>query len=126
MIERDFYQVLGVGRGASVDEIRAAYIRLVRRHHPDVVGYLPSRLRDVQQAYRCLSNAETRASHDVAIAQNERAHLARQRSVQRRLGRYDNRHPQSPPRPGRGRWARLAVVTAGIFLVARLSLRLFG
>ncbi|SEN62691.1 DnaJ domain-containing protein [Sphingomonas gellani] len=126
MTERNFYQVLGVGRSASPDDIRAAYIRLVKRHHPDVVGYLPSRLRDVQQAYRCLSNSETRETHDRALAQDERAHLARQRSIQRRLGRYDHRHPRPLPRTRRWRWPKLAVAAAGIVLAIRLSLTLYG
>ena len=126
VVERDFYQVLGVGRGAASEEIRAAYIRLVKRHHPDMVGHLPARLHDVQQAYRCLSDPGARARHDQLIARGEHAHLARQRSVQRRLGRYDHRHRHAPPRARRRRWTGLAAAATGIALVAWASQALWA
>ena len=121
-MQRDFYQVLGIAHDASPENIRAAYVRLVRRHHPDVLGYFPGRLYDVQQAYRQLSNPAARAAHDRDIAAGMRAHLARQHSVQRRLGRYDRRHPAPQPRPGRTiRWRRFVVATVGVAIVAVIS-----
>lgn len=130
LMERDFYQVLGVARDASSADIRTTYIRLVKRHHPDNAGSLPSRLRDVQQAYRCLADPQRRAEHDHRIADAERAHHARQRSIQRRLGRYDSRHPSSRARPGPGprrgkRWRMMLIASVGVGIVVRLSLRLF-
>ncbi|WP_267414607.1 MULTISPECIES: DnaJ domain-containing protein [unclassified Sphingomonas] len=124
-MERDFYQVLGVVRTATRGEIRATYVRLVKRHHPDVAGRLPSRLRDVQQAYRCLADPELRAEHDRRIAENERAHHAQQRLVQRQLGQYDSRSHRCPRSIRRRRWRTVLIAAIGIGLFARMSLGLF-
>ena len=123
-MERNFYQVLGVARHASPADLRAAYVRLAKRHHPDLshpAAELPQRLREVQQAYRCLSHAERRAEHDAALDAHERLHFASQRAVHRRLRRYDRRHPQRPPRPRRRpRW-RTVLMAASLAMVAALS-----
>lgn len=123
-MERDFYQVLGVARTAAPAEIRATYVRLVRRHHPDVSGDLPGRLHDVQAAYRCLADPVSRAEHDRRIAESEHAHRAKQRSVQRRLGRYDGHHPAPRQRHPR-RWRPILIAAVGLGVAARLSLLLF-
>lgn len=123
MRDRNFYQVLGVARTASQTEIRAAYARLVRRHHPDVAGALPDRLRDVQQAYRALSRTDARAEHDLAIIAAERLHADRRARVQRRLRGYDRRHPRPVPRPS-PKWT--VVLFAAAAIVAGLSFRLLG
>lgn len=122
-MQRDFYQVLGVARSASPAEIRAAYARLARWHHPDVVGEMPRRLHDVQQAYRCLSHADRRAEHDRAIIEIERSHADRQRRIQHRLRGYDRRHPGRRPRPP-WRWCLLMVAAAGSALATGVSLGL--
>lgn len=130
MTQRNFYQVLGVRSDASQADIRAAFVRLTKLHHPDSMGRtgdLPQRLQDVQAAYRCLSVAETRARHDAALAEVERAHTARTRAVQRRLGRYDRRHPHAQPRPRRSLLHRRAIVLVALGVAAVLaSLRLVG
>jgi DnaJ-class molecular chaperone len=125
--QRDFYQILGLARTATAGEIREAYIRLAKRHHPDVAGELPSRLADIQQAYRCLRDPQARADHDRVIERGEREHAARQQSVQRRLHGYDRRHPRPLPRPyRRWSWKSLVLTAAGMAVVARLSLTLLG
>ena len=130
MMHRDLYQVLGVPRNATRDEIRTAYIRLARRHHPDgarVTTTLPWRLQEVQQAYRCLSDAQARSRHDRQLDEHAAAHFARQRAVQRRLRRYDHRHPHAVPGAYRRfGWRSLLVVAAGVAIAARVSLRLIG
>ncbi|MEG3085540.1 DnaJ domain-containing protein [Sphingomonas sp. PB2P12] len=100
MSQRDFYQVLGVARNASPPDIRAAFVRLAKHHHPDharSTAELPGRLREIQQAYHCLSEPGARARHDVALVESDRLHVARQRRVRDRLDRYDGRHLRPHP-----------------------------
>lgn len=126
MTQRNFYQVLGIHPDATQPDIRAAFVRLSKLHHPDMAsddGDLPGRFQDVQQAYRCLSVQETRVAHDAMLADAERLHILRQRAVQQRLGRYDRRHPHALPRPyRRRRWRGIALVALGIGALAALRL----
>ena len=66
MAERDFYDVLGVGRGATDDEIKRAYRTLARKLHPDVSDApdAAEKFAEAQQAYAVLSDKEKRASYD--------------------------------------------------------------
>lgn len=66
MAERDFYDVLGVGRGATDDEIKRAYRALARKLHPDVSDApdAAEKFAEAQQAYAVLSDKEKRASYD--------------------------------------------------------------
>lgn len=125
-MERDPYQILGVARTASAAEIRARYVRLLKLHHPDTVGRLPTRLADVQAAYHCLANPAMRAAHDRRLADGDRTHFERQRRVQRRLGRYDQHHRHPAPRARQSRrWRTILIATIGIGVVTRAALTLF-
>ena len=66
--KRDYYQVLEVGRNASQDEIKRAFRRLARRHHPDVNPEDPSaedRFKEVAEAYEVLGDPERRQHYDL-------------------------------------------------------------
>src|SRR4051794_20832920 len=67
MPDRDYYEVLGVAREASADEIKKAYRKLARKHHPDVNPgdkTAEARFKEAQQAYDILSDAEKRSLYD--------------------------------------------------------------
>ena len=66
-IKRDYYEVLGVDRGASEEEIKRAFRRLAQRHHPDVdrdVG-ADERFKELNEAYRILSDRQRRQAYDM-------------------------------------------------------------
>ncbi|MFJ6598901.1 DnaJ domain-containing protein, partial [Streptomyces violaceusniger] len=63
---RDFYDVLGVSRGASQDEIQQAFRKLARKYHPDVNKdpNAEERFKELNEAYAALSDPKTRARYD--------------------------------------------------------------
>jgi molecular chaperone DnaJ len=64
--ERDYYDILGVGRASSDQEIKAAFRRLARELHPDVseAPDADERFKEVVEAYEVLSRSETRQLYD--------------------------------------------------------------
>jgi len=66
MARRDFYEVLGVGRGAAPDDIQQAYRKLARTYHPDVNKDpgAEDRFKEVSEAYDVLSDPELRRRYD--------------------------------------------------------------
>lgn len=67
MEERDLYAALGIARDASKEEVRSAYRKLAREHHPDVNpgdAKAEERFKDISSAYAVLSDEEKRALYD--------------------------------------------------------------
>ena len=67
--QRDYYEILGVPKAASDDEIKHAYRNLARRAHPDVVHdddrkHAETRFKDINEAYAVLSDPAKRAQYD--------------------------------------------------------------
>lgn len=61
----NYYEVLGVSRRASGEEIKRAYRRLVRKYHPDNVGEKDrTRFEQVQEAYAVLGDEKKRGDYD--------------------------------------------------------------
>jgi DnaJ-class molecular chaperone len=67
MPKRDYYEVLGVSKTATADEIRSAYRKLARKFHPDVTGNdakATERFKEIQEANDVLSDASKRTNYD--------------------------------------------------------------
>ena len=63
---RDYYEILGVTRGADADEVKRAYRKLARKFHPDVIKEknAEAKFKEVQEAYEVLRDSDKRAAYD--------------------------------------------------------------
>ncbi len=64
MAKRDYYEVLGVGKNASPDEIKKAYRRLAVQYHPDKDGGDEEKFKEVGEAYEVLKDESKRKRYD--------------------------------------------------------------
>ena len=87
---KDYYQTLGVSQDADEKELRKAFRRLARKHHPDVNPNDPEaeeRFKEINEAYGVLADPEKRSKYD-------------------QLGDEWNRYQQTGGRPGGFDWGR--------------------
>ena len=66
MAKRDYYEVLGISKNASEDEIKSSYRKLAKKYHPDLnkeVG-AEEKFKEVQEAYDVLSDSKKRSTYD--------------------------------------------------------------
>ncbi len=63
---KDYYQILGLTRGADADEVKRAYRKLARKYHPDVSKErnAEDKFKEVQEAYEVLRDSDKRAAYD--------------------------------------------------------------
>jgi len=67
MVKRDYYEILGVKRNASEQEIKQAYRRLARKHHPDVNPddkSAETKFKEINEAYEVLSDKKNRKKYN--------------------------------------------------------------
>ena len=64
--KRDYYEVLGVSKNASADEIKRAYRKMAKKYHPDVNKEpgAEEKFKEVQEAYDVLSDDNKKAAYD--------------------------------------------------------------
>src|SRR2546422_11762012 len=70
MVKRDYYEILGVDRNASEEEIKKAYRRLARQHHPDTQTSeqekkaAEEKFKEINEAYATLNDQDKRRRYD--------------------------------------------------------------
>jgi molecular chaperone DnaJ len=63
-MEKDYYKVLGVSKGASKEDIKKAFHKLAHKYHPDKAGGDEARFKEASEAYSVLSDDKKRAEYD--------------------------------------------------------------
>lgn len=64
MAKKDYYEILGVPKTATLDEIKKAFRRLAHQHHPDKGGGDEEKFKEANEAYQVLSDEQKRAQYD--------------------------------------------------------------
>lgn len=62
--KRDYYEILGVSKSATADEVKRAYRKLAMEHHPDKHGGDDAKFKEIGEAYEVLKDSQKRAAYD--------------------------------------------------------------
>lgn len=65
-MKKDYYEVLGVSKNASADELKKAYRNMARKHHPDVnkAAGAEEKFKEINEAYQILSDPQKKSAYD--------------------------------------------------------------
>jgi len=63
-MSKDYYQILGVSKSASAEDVKAAFRKLAHVYHPDKKGGDETKFKEINEAYQVLGNAEKRQRYD--------------------------------------------------------------
>ena len=63
-MSKDYYETLGVNKGASKDEVKKAFYKLAQKYHPDKKGGNEAKFKEVNEAYQVLSDDTKRVKYD--------------------------------------------------------------
>jgi molecular chaperone DnaJ len=61
---KDYYQILGINKNASDEEIKKAYRKLAHQYHPDKAGGNATQFKEINEAYQVLSDKTKRSQYD--------------------------------------------------------------
>ena len=84
MVTGDYYRTLGLSPDSSAEEIKRAYRKLAMQYHPDRNGSNPDseeRLKEINEAYQILGDAEKRRRYDLFHQQRLNGHLFYERGI---------------------------------------------
>jgi molecular chaperone DnaJ len=61
---KDYYDILGISKSASQEEVKKAFRKMAHQHHPDKAGGNEAKFKEINEAYQVLSNTEKRKQYD--------------------------------------------------------------
>lgn len=73
-MEKDYYDILGVRSNSTTEEIKRAYHILAHQYHPDKNNGNEKRFKEINEAYRILSNNKTRSEYDFKYTTEKKSH----------------------------------------------------